>query len=261
MQTEITAGFWLSPEQKCVWVHQQERSPATAVALTFLEGPLDENRFREALRSVSRHEVLRTVFRHAPGMKFPLQLVLENAEPLWLTSDLSGWDKGMQTRELERAFCFEQSRRFNVDAGPVFGGSLYRLTPQKFALVLSASALCCDSRSLRALIDEIGLVYAGREIELSIEPLRYFQFAQWQNDLMESDDADAQNGKSFWNTLWADNIPSLSLPEVSGVEEGFEPQTVCREIDPSLLSRMEALANGQGTQVSACILAAWQCLL
>src|SRR5437879_604577 len=93
MQEQATAGFWLSPQQKFAWKleHEVLRTPLRAVCLIALEGALRPDQLRNSLGEiVSRHEILRTVFRRQTGMKVPFQVVLELAEFGWEQVDLSG---------------------------------------------------------------------------------------------------------------------------------------------------------------------------
>src|SRR6266700_1722450 len=86
MQEQASAGFWLSPQQKFAWRLQQEALHKTtrAVCLISMEGQVDAGRVQECLREmVSRHEILRTVFRRQTGMKVPFQVVLETAGVDW----------------------------------------------------------------------------------------------------------------------------------------------------------------------------------
>src|SRR5688572_19986912 len=78
----MTAGFPLSVQQRRVWSYRQH-GPRVALALR-LEGELDADALRDALRAVvARHEALRTAFRPAPGLKLPLQVIEEGAQPGW----------------------------------------------------------------------------------------------------------------------------------------------------------------------------------
>ncbi|MBV9181258.1 MAG: hypothetical protein JO356_08095, partial [Acidobacteria bacterium] len=74
MQEEITAGFWLSPQQKFVWNFEQQAFAASSRALGMISvsGTLDPERLEAALKTlVSRHESLHTIFRRQAGMKLP----------------------------------------------------------------------------------------------------------------------------------------------------------------------------------------------
>ena len=71
-------GFRLSPQQRHLWLLQQENKghPYRAQSAVFIDGKLDENRLVDALRRVvNKHEVLRTRFRRLPGVAMPLQVI------------------------------------------------------------------------------------------------------------------------------------------------------------------------------------------
>src|SRR5450755_4409189 len=159
MQEQASAGFWLSPQQKLAWRLQQEglRQPARAVCLISMEGQVDAGRLQECLREmVSRHEILRTVFRRQTGMKVPFQVVLETAAVDWEEADLSAKSK------LDAVFGAEQNRAFNIEAGPVLRALFIALPQNQFALILSVPLLCADARSLEILARELGTLYSGQ---------------------------------------------------------------------------------------------------
>src|SRR6267142_5327930 len=76
MQATVNQGCRLSPGQKHVWLAQQGKPHFCAGCTVLIEGKLDVSTLEEALGLViRRHEILRTTFRHLPGMKIPVQLV------------------------------------------------------------------------------------------------------------------------------------------------------------------------------------------
>ncbi len=77
METETTAAFHLSPQQRLIW----ESAPAKRSRLVVkTEGPLDGIRLRETMgKLVERHEILRTSYLRTAGMKVPFQVVGESS--------------------------------------------------------------------------------------------------------------------------------------------------------------------------------------
>ena len=68
METPVTAGFWLSPQQKHVWALQQDGGTLRSVCQLRVDRPLKEASVLEGLRSlIGRHEILRTVYLRQPG--------------------------------------------------------------------------------------------------------------------------------------------------------------------------------------------------
>ena len=213
MQEQASAGFWLSPQQKFAWRLQQEAlgKSARAVYLISMEGQVDAGRVQECLREmVSRHEILRTVFRRQTGMKVPFQVVLETAAVDWEVADLSAVSLPERKSKLDALFGAEQNRELNIEAGPALRALFITLGQNQFALILSLPSLCADARSLEILTRELGMLCSGQRDKLA-EPFRYVQFAQWQADLIESEEADAKQGREFWDVRPALMAPALPL--------------------------------------------------
>src|SRR5947209_8683931 len=200
MQEQASAGFWLSPQQRFAWKLEQEslRASSRAVCLVLLEGPVEIERLRDALRSmVSRHEILRTVFRRQTGMKVPFQVVLESAEFGWRQLDVSSLSPSERESQIQKLFEQERTTEISLEDGPALQAVLININSaaDRFALILSVSSLGVDAKSLQILVRELGLVYSRAALP---EPFRYVQFAQWQADLLESDEEDALLGRDFW---------------------------------------------------------------
>lgn len=220
--TDNTA-FWPSPQQNLIW--SQNGAAWNAVALVFLEDTAHEERLRAALEQLTtRHEVLRTVFRASAGMKVPFQVVLDSAPPAW----------EIRTGDPEEIFRDELNRPFDLENGPVV-----RVSLAGNALILTLPALLSDGESLGVLVRELKELYDG--LDLAPAGLSYAQFAQWQSDLLESDDENAQSAKAFW----ARQTPGpLSLPEGGA----FQPESI-------------AVLASFGSATADIFLAAWQSLL
>src|SRR6266480_702297 len=105
-------GFWLSPQQKFTWTIEQEvlRLSSRAVCLVALHGSLDVDRLRDSLRElVSRHEILRTVFRRQTGMKVPFQVVLESCDFGWENEDLLRLAESERQARIQELFRNQQT--------------------------------------------------------------------------------------------------------------------------------------------------------
>src|SRR6266480_3356975 len=94
----VTAGFRLSAQQERVWSQQIDNAtPDWLEYQVLLEGSLDLARLHRSIRNVvSRHEILHTVFRKQAGLKVPLQIILDDSQFAWQTTDLSSVDSDTQ---------------------------------------------------------------------------------------------------------------------------------------------------------------------
>ena len=92
MRQEIEVqGLRLSPQQKRLWLWQQQGQVGPASAVLTLDGSFGEKAVQESLRQVmARHDSLRTTFYRQAGMKLPFQVVGEGSELDWRTVASTG---------------------------------------------------------------------------------------------------------------------------------------------------------------------------
>jgi amino acid adenylation domain-containing protein len=261
MHNSGAAGFWLSPQQKRIWTLQQEGSAYRSVCLALIEGALPVGKLELALRRlVARHEILRTVYVRQPGMKFPFQVVLESADPFVQVLDLSGLPAGKQREQFEDLFRNELVRSVGPESEPVLVAKLVTCGSNRCALILSLPAMTADAHSLQVLVREIGQFAAGTVADAGDDPLRYVQFAQWQNDLVDGDDENAGKGREFWR-INANNAPPLLLPYERKTEGDFSPRISATALDAATRTSLQSLAARLNASSAELLLAAWQSLL
>jgi amino acid adenylation domain-containing protein len=261
MEKQSTAGFWLSPQQKHIWSWQQPNRQQNAVCTVRLEGPVEEAGLRRALQqTISRHEILRSVFVRQSGMKVPFQVIRESLEPVWQTVDLRNLSPEEQNAKLEKIVRAAETS-LNLESGPVVHATLAQLGSDLWKLVLSVPGLSSDFRSVQNLALEIGTIYAGDESKLNAEPLRYVQFAQWQSDLLESEDEAAKQARGSWAKLAGPD--ALAMPgEIRNPEQdAFDLQSVVLSMDPAELKTLQTVAEKSGVSAGDVLLSAWQYLV
>src|SRR5271169_870321 len=118
MENPATAGFWLSPQQRHVWAQQQEGCAFRASCLVLIDGEVSADDMLLSLRRlVARHEILRTVYRRQAGMKFPFQVVLDNADPAFEAVDCSTLSPSEQDGELEKFLKDEHVQSVGPESG------------------------------------------------------------------------------------------------------------------------------------------------
>src|SRR6516165_9836214 len=138
METPVTAGFWLSPQQKHVWALQQDGGTLRSVCQLRVDRPLKEASVLEGLRSlIGRHEILRTVYLRQPGMKYPFQAVLDQAEPSLRTVDLSGLSELQQNEKLEEGVHDEQVAVAAPDSSRILSAAFVILGAERHYVVFS----------------------------------------------------------------------------------------------------------------------------
>ncbi len=256
---EQAAGFWLSPQQQFAWKLEQETLHATsrAACLISLTGAVNPSLVRDALREVvSRHEILRTVFHRQTGIKVPFQFVREDTEIDWAETDCSGLAPLERQADIEKRWEEEQNHAHSFSQGPTLRAVLIKQAPDRFAMIVSVPSLCADTRSLVLLNRELQLIYSEQRHELA-EPFRYVQFAQWQADLLESIEPEAEQARSFWNRQRENSLASPALPTKAASNDAvFEPRLVRISARKDIAGA--ALRHGESSTV---LVSAWESLL
>ncbi|HEX8189934.1 MAG TPA: amino acid adenylation domain-containing protein, partial [Pyrinomonadaceae bacterium] len=262
MQKQVS-GFRLSPQQRRVWSLHNGGAPYLALCGIRLDGPLDREALREALRQVvGRHEILRTAFRRAPGVRLPLQVIADDCAPAWQDLDLAGAGEAEQARRVEELFEQEQRRQFDFEQCSPVRASLVRLRPERHLLLVCLPALCADALTLNNLARELGGAYASAPHAVADDgPMQYVQFSEWQNELLE--DEEEQEGRDYWRRQNIADLLGAALPfENRGAgENGFETGTESLPLDAETFARLGEVARAHGTTVPTLLLACWQALL
>ncbi|MEG4490496.1 amino acid adenylation domain-containing protein [Microcoleus sp. D3_18_C4] len=258
-------GFRLSPQQKYLWLLQQD-SPAYRIQSAILiEGSLQTYRLKKALEKVSdRHEILRTSFQGKTGLKIPIQVISEHSSVSWNSVNLREVTPQEQEAKLEDIFQQEKSALFNFDRNPVWRLSLITLSSERHILLVSLPALCADSRTLKNLVQEISQCYAAclHGEEITDEVVQYIQFSEWQNELLE--DEEAAEGKEYWTGHNYSALASLRLPlenRLINAPAQFTPQAFEVKLELALLVQVEAIARQYNTSLSTFLLACWKILI
>ncbi len=262
MQAQTLEGFRLSPQQKRLWLLQQNSTVDRAQCAIRIEGKLKVEVLKEALdQVVNRHQILRTTFHRQPGIKIPIQVIADNGAISWSQVNLSDLNRNEQSAKIEQLFQEEGCFSFNSERKFTLHSSLLTLSDNQYILLMTLPALCADSWTLKNLLQEINKTYAaclkGQELP-DEEPVQYIQFSEWQNELLE--DEDAENAKAYWRKK---NVQNVTLPfEVkSRRKTRFDPDVYALKIHPDVVAKIEALVPPYNTNISEFLLACWQTLL
>jgi amino acid adenylation domain-containing protein len=268
-QQEVIEGFRLSPQQKYLWLLQQEDPgrPYCTQCAVLIEGNLDTKILAAALQNVfDRHEILRTTFTCLPGMSLPVQVISDGSIPSIDCYDLTGRGAAEQETRIEALFQDANLLPFDFEKGPLSRVSIVTLSPDKTMLLVTLSSLCADTASLGTLVRELSRAYSAcaRCEELSGEPMQYADLAEWQNELLES--ADTRAGREYWRKQNISNLLTLQLPferQSSGPSHlaHFDPRFLTSTITPDTAAEIRTLTRKYDASAFAFFLACWQTLL
>ncbi|MDQ6606643.1 MAG: amino acid adenylation domain-containing protein [Actinomycetota bacterium] len=253
-----TVGFRLSPQQeRLLRVDDDTSVVQCAVALS---GPVREPDLRAGLAEVvGRHEIFRTTFPRAVGMRDRSQVIHDSLAPGWTTEAGVPDESIGEHARLSSLMAREAQSRFDLDHGPLVRALLRGPEQQLCLFVLTAHAACADAASLWAILDELAASYRGASEPG--EPVQYADYAEWRHDLITGEDADASDGRAFWlrhhehrpakpKLLFADprqrSGNSLAVPIPFSAEE---------------CSRLSDAAGSAGVSAPLFLEAAWHALL
>jgi amino acid adenylation domain-containing protein/non-ribosomal peptide synthase protein (TIGR01720 family) len=247
MLTETINGFRLSPQQKRLWLLQQESSAYIVQTAILLEGNLNKEALKAALQQViSRHEILRSSFCKVVGLKLPIMVVEDRYIFSWQEIDLSN----SEADAIDLACQDEIKKPFNLEQAPLLRASLLKLSINKHILVITLPALCADSETLKNLFREISDFY-GNDSETEV--VQYAQFSEWQNQLLI--EAEAESFKDYWLQQDFSVVSQLQLPcqNNSKNQGGFLPESREFIIDSNIIKT--------GYSLDDFLFSCWQILL
>jgi amino acid adenylation domain-containing protein len=264
---EQLQGFQLSPQQKRLWLTQQDSSVYRSQCAILIEGSLRVNILREALQQViNRYEILRTNFYHSKGLRVPIQTICDR-------STLFLQESTARTENLiERLFINARQHSFNLEKDFLLQTILVSLSHEKFLLFLDIPALIADTTTLNNLVSEIGRCYAAclQGEEISDEPLQYADLAQWQNELLES--KEAKEAQKYWNKFDFSQLNTSKLTsEIRNHDRtNFNSDCITLLFDADSIGKIDAIgfaaapwaiARQYRTSISTVLLTCWQILL
>src|SRR6266550_273411 len=159
-ETLLNGGYFLSPQQKTLWLAQQGGAKdSRAQVAILLKGLVEAERLRSVINdTVFHYEILRTVFRRKAGMKIPFQVILDRCDPAWEMREISSTNCDQVAQELLET---EATKEFDFERGPLVRAVFAKIDAETHILALTFSPLCADSHSLRKLGTEILRRYAG----------------------------------------------------------------------------------------------------
>src|SRR6185369_12532943 len=258
-------GFWLSEQQKRLWL-QQGASPAfRAQCAVWLYGNLRHDVFQEALRNVvQRHEILHTTFEPLPDSAVPIQIIEDDAGCSYEVVDLTGLGSAEQNDRIDNLIRehAELVIDFQKRSWPRF--SLVKLANEKHMLLVCLPSLVADAQSLANLVHEIGNSYVAvqRGEVLPDVQTHYVDFAEWQRELLEEDRIKEKLDEYRLKIAGAP-LSSVTLPleNRTNILDDFNPLSLRLDLTPEIVSEADAVAAEYGTSVHVLLLACWHTLL
>jgi amino acid adenylation domain-containing protein len=200
---ESLEGYRLSSQQSGAHVSQWQAVPPVTVVL--VEGPA-EGIARDALRNAlgrmaERHEILRTLYRPVPGLRYPLQHVAPRLLPAWAELDADVDDE---------ALVHAARSTIRLEEGPVLSVALAAPAAGRQRWALAVPACSLDAKTIQSLVAS-----CLQGVDSGNEPLQYPDYAAWQAELFAGELG--QEGARFWHAQAARLGHATRLPfEIDG---------------------------------------------
>ncbi|BAZ37903.1 amino acid adenylation domain protein [Calothrix sp. NIES-4101] len=263
MQTEPISGFRLAPQQKRLWNLQQNSSAFCTQASILIEGNLQPEMLQKATEQiVNSHDILRTSFYRPPGVKIPVMVVVDRGSFNWEYLDFSNSLQEDIPSKIQELFSQARQEYQNLSQASPLRLYLIKLLDNQHILIISLPALSADTRTIKNLVNQISQAYTqcSQGKSFSAEYVQYAQFSEWQNQLLE--DEDAEEAREYWQQQKISNLPALKLPnERQGKSEQFITDNYKLAISQELSDKIYYFAQKYEKTADVILLACWQILI
>ena len=220
-----------------------------------LDAPSPEGLRAALTDAVKRHEVLRTTFVRPVGVRDRQQVIHDVLDAAWRVEAADAEALAGDPERLSALLSREREQGFDVERGPLLRALL--IVPDgggRGLLVLTAHAACADTRSLLLLLD----LLVG-DAHASDEPIQYADYAEWRHEFIHGDDADASDGRAWWQAGAAE-LPSLPRLPSGSLEPPTRSATVAVPVALSPES-LRAAAEAQRVPPDVFLEACWHATL
>jgi amino acid adenylation domain-containing protein/non-ribosomal peptide synthase protein (TIGR01720 family) len=267
MKQETIKGFQLSPQQKHLWLLQQDSIiPYLAQCIVQIDGNVNQEILNKSIENiVNRHEILRTYFDCLPGMEFPMQVITASSIPLINKHDFSHLDFHQQKIKIEKLFEEVGQQPLKFEQNSLLHLDLVELSTDKHILLFSLPVLCADKISLSNIVREISYSYAaysnGEELFDEDERVQYADISEILNELITSEDTIA--GREYWLKQDIYNCADLKFlfENTSNSKTQFLPKYFISLVNAELTAKIKAIASEYNSSTFGFILTCWLILV
>jgi amino acid adenylation domain-containing protein len=228
----------MSHIQLRLWLAQRLDPCSTAYGIPVvlaLPASTDASTMRGVLAAlVARHAALRTVFALRDGA--PVQVILPSLSvPI---DEVAAADAGA----LARLTADNARIVFDLEHGPLFGARLVTAWDDQKFLLWNMHHIIADGMSLAILKGEILALLGGATTVLPPLPIRYVDFAAWDNAMLQ-DRAGAD--RRFWLEQLGSELPVANLPyDFPAADRTGGAGSACRlHLAAATLRHLQALAT------------------
>jgi len=243
---EPSVDVFQTSAQQAFYLRAQELGarPLFAALTLPLARPVEAQVLCRAVETLGRrHEILRTVYRRLPGMKWPVQSLCDALPVTLLGNQPSVAEALSRSREV----MVEDSNQGLVVA-PVEGEA-----GQHFITLLTP-ACSFDEASLRVLSAELASLLRGETLADDEDALQYLDYSAWQEELRVEDIG--HQGAAFWRNLQQQFAVAHRLPFEKTVEVSLA-RCLAIHTDAHWLAEVQRLAADLKVEAQQVALLLW----
>jgi amino acid adenylation domain-containing protein/non-ribosomal peptide synthase protein (TIGR01720 family) len=266
MKTISIEGFQISPQQKRLWLLQQENNhqPYRVQCAVSVEGNIEYTILEKAIHNVwAKYEILRTSFPTLTEMAVPLQVIGEEPSIKLNYYDWQDLDIERQQINIDRFFQENNELYSELEKGFISQVDIIKKADNQYNLLIAISSICADRISLHHLLHDISATYDSylEKCDLEETSLQYADIAAWQNELLIGEEADTARG--YWHAQKVSNSLISKLPNEKKFiqQQIFKPKSITIRFDSDILTEITAIAQKQTVDISTILMACWQILL
>lgn len=214
---EEQEGYPISDAQRRLWVLSQFDGGNEAYNMPrslMLDGNYDIEKFKKSILAViSRHEILRTVFKKNKEGEI-LQFIVD-VEDFNFHVDYKDYTKEARPIESARTYIQKDSYLpFDLENGPLIRVFLLQISSSEYVLYYNLHHIITDGWSMNILSRDILSYYnyyaKGEKITLPELRIQYKEYASWQLEQIQSDPYHIH--RNYWLEKLSGELPVLNLP-------------------------------------------------
>lgn len=217
--------------------------------LHWLIGELDVTALGRSINEITRrHEVLRTTFPESLG--YPVQVIHPYQWTPLQVIDVQDLPEDERVGKLRLLTQEQLALPFDLTQLPLLRWILFRLRPREHVLLLVEHHLIHDGWSANILLSELLALYeafsAGQPSPLPDLPIQFADFAVWQRQWVQGEQASAQ--LAYWKIRLLDCSPLLELPtdRPRAKQQRFRGAAPRIELSPEQGEALRSLARREG---------------
>lgn len=243
----------VSSAQKGIFLQQHSTGIDTTYNIPIvveMKGQVDSGRLENALKAlVQRHEALRTSFSMING-----EIVQK------INTEIEFSIRCCEAEEAELDNLIKEFiKTFDLTCAPLFMAKLINVSAEKHLLVINMHHIIADGVSIITLIDELTLLYEGKQLE-ELE-IQYKDYSVWQEQFLKGELIDRQ--KNFWMNKFSKDIPLLNMPLDKRRQErrSYKGSSIKFSISKAVTMNLEKFSKERSITVNNLLLSVYFILL